>query len=68
MSTFGFATIISVKEPEGKKHDFLSFFYDVKNGHFCSCPNSKGDILQKSCLLTFIGYPNFKDILLNVQN
>lgn len=26
---------------------FLSFFYDVKNGHFCSYLNLKGDILQK---------------------
>ena len=31
---------------------FLSFFYVVKNGHFCSYPNSKGDILQKA--LTFL--------------
>ena len=30
---------------------FLLFFYVVKKGHFCSYPNSKGDILQKA--LTF---------------
>ena len=30
---------------------FLSFFYVVKKGHFCSYPNSKGDILQEA--LTF---------------
>ena len=31
---------------------FLSFFYDVKNGHFCYCLISKGNILQKA--LTFL--------------
>ena len=30
---------------------FLSFFYDLKNGHFCSYPNSKGNILPEA--LTF---------------
>ena len=35
------------KKPEGNKTWSLSFFYDVKNGHFFSCPNSKGNILQK---------------------
>ena len=29
-----------------------SFFYEVKNDHFCSCPNSEGNILQKA--LTFL--------------
>ena len=32
------------------KTGFLLFFYDVKNGHFCSCPNSNADILQKSLI------------------
>ena len=48
---------------------FLSFFYDVKNGHFCSYPNSKGNILPEA--LTFfavIGHPNLKGFLLNAHN
>ena len=37
---FGFATMISVKQPEGKKRNVYCFvFYDVKNGHFFSCTN-----------------------------
>ena len=48
---FGFATIISVKLPQGKKNAyFVVFFYQVKNGHFCSCTNWKGDSLQESWL------------------
>ena len=46
--------MISVKNLKTKML-FLSFFYVVKNGHFCSYPNSKSDILQKAlnflCLL-----------------
>ena len=34
---FGFATVNSVKQPEGKKNAYCVVFYDVKNGHFCSC-------------------------------
>ena len=41
------------KKTEG--NNVLLFFYDIKNSHFCSCPNSNADILQKSliflCLL-----------------
>ena len=37
------------KKLKVKKWFFL-FFYDVKNGHFCSCPNSNADILQKSLI------------------
>ena len=37
---FGFATMISVKLFEGKKKKaYCVVFYDVKNGHFCSCTN-----------------------------
>ena len=38
---FGFATMTSVKQPEGKlkKNAYCVVFYDVKNGHFCSCTN-----------------------------
>ena len=36
---FGFATMISVKLPEGKKNAYCVVFYDVKNSQFCSCTN-----------------------------
>ena len=52
MLSFGFAMMISVyKNAEGKKSDFFRFKNDAKNGHFCSCLNLKGGILQKA--LTF---------------
>ena len=44
--TFGFATMIVCKRPECEKTIFESFFCDFNNGHFCPCPNSKGDIFQ----------------------
>ena len=50
MLTFGFAMMMS-KKTCGQKMWFL-FFYNIKNRHFCSCPNSKGHILQKT--LTFL--------------
>ena len=53
----------------GKKTWFFSFLYEVKKGHFCTCPNSKSDVLQKRWLFfAFIGYPNLKDILLSAHN
>ena len=36
---FGFATMISVKQPEVEKNAYCVVFYDVKNGHFFSCTN-----------------------------
>ena len=42
------------RKPEGNKTWSLSFFYDVKNGHFFSCPNSKGNILQKPPTFFFL--------------
>ena len=52
MLTFGFATMISLKNLKAKNLIFVVFFlYDIKNAHFCSRPNSKGNILQKA--LTF---------------
>ena len=48
MLTYGFAKKILIKKNWRQKRDFCCFFYDVKNGHFCSCPNSNADILQKS--------------------
>ena len=52
MLTFGFAKMISVKILKAKSVIFV-VPYDVKNGHFCSCPNLKGDILEKA--LPFLG-------------
>ena len=49
MLTFGFARMILIKKLKAKMW-FLLFFYDVKNGHFCSCPNSNTNILQKSLI------------------
>ena len=63
---FGFA-MISIKKTGGKNVIFV-FFYDVKNGHFCSCPNSNADILQKSLIFFIIGYLNLKDFLVNGCN
>ena len=61
MLTSGFATKISVKTLKAKRV--------IRNGHFCPCPNSKGDILQKSVtFFLFNGYPDLKDILINVCN
>ena len=36
---FWFATMISVKQPGGKKNAYCVILYDVKNGHFCSSTN-----------------------------
>ena len=36
------------KKPEGKKRDFCSFSTSSKNGHFCHCPKSEDNILQKA--------------------
>ena len=69
MLTFGFGTMISAKENMKVKNVTFLFFYDVENGHFCSCSNSKGDILRKKTDFFYsIGYLNLKDILLNAQN
>ena len=47
MLTFGFATMISVKNLKANNGIFL-LFYDIKNGHSCYCLNSKGNILQEA--------------------
>ena len=61
MLTSGFEAKISVKILKAKRV--------IRNGHFCPCPNSKGDILQKApTFFLFNGYPNLKDILLNARN
>ena len=40
----------------------LLFFYDVKNSHFCCCPNSTGGIFVNAFLHLLT------DILLNAHN
>ena len=50
MLTFGFATMISVKNLKAKNVIFV-VFYDLKKGHFCYCANSKGNILQRALTL-----------------
>ena len=53
MLTFGFATTISVKNLKAIKRDLYCFSMTLKTVIFFSCPNSKGNILQKA--LTFLG-------------
>ena len=55
---FGFATIISVKLPEGKKTRIVSFFMMLKTVIVC----------KKADFFVFIGYPSLKDLLLNAHN
>ena len=49
---------------------FSPFFCDVKNSHFCCCPNLTGDTMYfcKNAFFAFIGYPSWKDILFNAHN
>ena len=56
MLTFGFATMISVKRPKAKKGIFV-VFYHVKNGQFCSFPNSTDDICKKLTFLRLLDIP-----------
>ena len=48
---FWFCNVDFCKNPEGKKRDFCRFSMTLKGAHFCSCPNSKGDM---SKALTFL--------------
>ena len=48
MLTFGFATMISVKNLKAIKRDLCRFSMTLKTVIFFSCPNSKGNILQKT--------------------
>ena len=52
MLTFGFATMISLKNLKAIKRDLCRFSMMLKMVIFF-CPNSKGNILQKA--LTFLG-------------
>ena len=42
---FWFCNADFCKNPEGKKREFCLFSMTLKGAHFCSCPNSKGNIL-----------------------
>ena len=46
----GPAATHTIKNLKTKNVISESFFYDVNNGHFCSCPNSKVNILQKELI------------------
>ena len=66
---FGFATIISVKLPEGKKKRVLCrFFMMLKTVIFVLVQIEKVIVCKKADFFVFIGYSNLKDILLNARN
>ena len=54
MSTFGFAMMISVKEPEGKKHDFCRFSMTLKMVAFVLVQNQRVIFCKKADFLAFI--------------
>ena len=64
---FGFATIISVKLPEGKKKRIVSFFMMLKTVIFVLVQIEKVIVCKKADFFVFIGYPSLKD-LLNAHN
>ena len=65
---FGFATIISVKLPEGKKKRVLCrFFMMLKTVIFVLVQIEKVIVCKKADFFVFIGYPSLKD-LLNAHN
>ena len=78
MLTFGFATIISVKNLKAKKRDFCRFSMTSKTVTFVLVASKRVEnftiqirkgIFQKALtFFAFIGYPNLKDILLNAHN
>ena len=57
MSTFGFATIISVKEPEGKKHDFCHFSMMLKMVIFVLVQIQKVIFCKKAALWHLLDIP-----------
>ena len=66
---FGFATMISVKQPEGKKKTrIVSFFMTFKTVIFVLVQIEKVIVCKKADFFVFIGYSNLKDILLNARN
>ena len=68
MLTFGFATIISVKNLKAKKRDFCRFSMTSKTVTFVLVQIRKGIFQKALTFFAFIGYPNLKDILLNAHN
>ena len=52
--TFGFAMMISVKNLKAIKRDLCRFSMTLKTVIFFSCPNSKGNILQKPPTFFFL--------------
>ena len=65
---FGFAKMISVKLPEGKKMHIVSFFMMLKTVIFVLVQIEKVIVCKKADFFVFIGYSNLKDILLNARN
>ena len=67
---FGFATMISVKQPEGKKKNAycVVFFMMLKTVIFVLVQIEKVIVCKKAHFFVFIGYPNLKDILLHAHN
>ena len=65
---FGFATTISVKQPEGKKTRIVSSFMMLKTVIFVLVQIEKVIVCKKADFFAFIGYSNLKDILLNAHN
>ena len=64
---FGFATMISVKQPEGKKRRIVSSFMMLKTVIFVLVEIEKVIVCKKADFL-FIGYSNSMAILLNARN
>ena len=67
---FGFATMTSVKQPEGKfkKTRIVSFFMTLKTVIFVLVQIEKVIVCKKADFFVFIGYSNLMDILLNARN
>ena len=65
---FGFATMISVKQPEGKKTRIVLSFMMLKTVIFVLVQIEKVIVCKKADFLAFIGYSNLKDILFNAHN
>ena len=68
MLTFGFATIISVKNLKAKNVIFCRFSMTSKTVTFVLVQIRKGIFQKALTFFAFIGYPNLKDILLNAHN
>ena len=65
---FGFATMICVKQPEGKKKTrIVSFFMMLKTVIFVLVQIEKVIVCKKADFFVFIGYPSLKD-LFNAHN